>query len=111
MGRTPVKALNCSASSESLAVPDGQPWMERRARMICSGLTESGSGAAPTITNLPPGARPSIKTEMAQASDALDRDQIARPRTGISERVVYGDAGAKQGGGFLGRQFVGDRSH
>src|SRR6059058_1254973 len=53
MGRTPVKALNCSVSSESLAVPEGQPWMERRARMICSGLIEIGSGATPTITSLP----------------------------------------------------------
>jgi len=26
--------------------------MERRAMMICSGLTERGSGAAPTMTNL-----------------------------------------------------------
>src|SRR5262244_3984209 len=30
MGRTPVNTLNRSVSSESLAVPEGQPWMLRR---------------------------------------------------------------------------------
>jgi hypothetical protein len=48
---------------------------------------------------------------MAQASDALDRDQIARPRTRISERVVHGDAGAKERCGLLGGQVVRDRGH
>src|SRR5882762_6398815 len=48
---------------------------------------------------------------MAQASDALDGNQIARPRTGISERVVHGDAGAKERGGLLGGQVVRDRGH
>src|SRR5216683_550613 len=79
MGRTPVKALNCSVSSESLAVPDGQPWIERRVMMICSGLTESGSGAAPTITNFPSGASPSTKAEMDLASGAVARITRAPP--------------------------------
>src|SRR5206468_2016841 len=96
MGWTPARALNRSASSESLAVPDGQPWMDRRDRMICSGLIDSGSGATPTTTSLPPGASPSIRAEMALASGAV---ASAEERGGVGGGQIPGNGGHGFGGG------------
>jgi hypothetical protein len=79
MGRTPASALNRSASSESLAVPHGQPWMDRHDMTICSGPIDSGSGVIPTTTSLPPGASPSTRVEMDLGSGAVARITRAPP--------------------------------
>jgi hypothetical protein len=46
-----------------LAVPHGQPWIDRRDKTICNGLIDSGSGATTLTTQLAPGASPSIRAE------------------------------------------------
>ena len=48
IGRTSDSTLNFSVSSESVAVPDGQPRMERRAPMSSSGDLRSARPPAPT---------------------------------------------------------------
>ena len=60
-------------------MPHGQPWIDRRDKTICNGLIDSGSGATPTTTSLPPGASPSIRAEMALASGAVARITRAPP--------------------------------
>src|SRR5436190_2843169 len=46
IGRTPESALNRKVSSESMAVPEGQPCTDLRAPMRSRALIESGSSAA-----------------------------------------------------------------
>src|SRR5260370_4789995 len=45
---------------------------------------------------------------MAQATDALDGDEISATEAGIAEGVVSGDAGAEERRGFCGAEVVGD---
>ena len=51
-----------------------------------------------------------LNGEMAEASDAEDGDDIARPGAAVAERVEGGDAGAHEGSGIDGRQFIGEQS-
>jgi hypothetical protein len=62
-------------SSESLAVPEGQPWMERRVMMICSGLIESGSEAVRED-------RRGGQSGDLRVQPAVRRDQRCRPPGG-----------------------------
>ena len=52
--RSPVSRLKLNASSESRAVPDGQPAIDRP-DSSATGATCIGSNAAPTISSLPRG--------------------------------------------------------
>ena len=149
-------------SSESIEVPDGQPWIDRSPLISRSGETSIGSAEAPTTTSSPStpsppsaavialalvrgreddaraaelgAARPptfwvaavdvvvraelpgerllvgaardrdgaeahlrgELHAEMAEAADAEDGDQVARPRAAVAQRVEGGDAGAQQ---------------
>jgi hypothetical protein len=47
---------------------------------------------------------------MAEASDALDGDEIAGARAGVAQCVVDGDACAEQQSGFVGRETIGHES-
>ena len=51
-------ALNASVSCESIDVPDGQPWIDRRLLISGSGGTASGSAAAPRTISVPLTPRP-----------------------------------------------------
>jgi hypothetical protein len=48
-----------------------------------------------------------LNSQMPEAADSLHGYQIAGSSAGISQRVIDGDAGAKQRRGFVGRQIVG----
>src|SRR5690242_8653190 len=52
-----------------------------------------------------------LNSEMAQAADALDCDEVSGARSGIAQGVVNGNAGAKQRGGFVGGQVFRNQSH
>lgn len=59
MGRTPLRALNTSVSSESIEVPEGQPVRECRAPSIPMVFTCTGSADAPsTMTSRSAPVRP-----------------------------------------------------
>jgi hypothetical protein len=47
-----------------------------------------------------------LDPQMTQPADALHGNQIAGPRTGMSQRIEYGNTGAEQGRGFVRRQIV-----
>src|SRR5258708_35531309 len=53
IGRTPVIALNRNVSSESLAVPEGQPSIDRLQAIKSRALIVKGSIAAATIRSFP----------------------------------------------------------
>src|SRR5947209_13064728 len=78
IGRTPVSRLKLNASSESRAVPDGQPAIDRP-DSSATGATCIGSNAAPTISSLPRGAKPPITDDMARALGAVARITWAPP--------------------------------
>src|SRR6185503_13642888 len=50
-----------------------------------------------------------LNSEMAQSADAVNRDYISRPSTGVAQRVVNRNTGAHEWSGFLRRNFVRDR--
>ena len=78
-GRTFVCTLKFSVSSESGAVPEGQPAMERRAPMIASGGTSIGSPLAPTTSSFPSIASPGMTELMVLASVTVARITTAPP--------------------------------
>jgi hypothetical protein len=52
-----------------------------------------------------------LNSQAAQTANALYRDQITSPRTGIAERIVHCNACAKERGGLVRRQVVRKRRH
>src|SRR5262249_18398424 len=55
-----------------------------------------GVGAAPDRDHVIAGLARELDAEVAQAADALDRDQIARHRAAVAKRVVGRDPRAQQ---------------
>jgi len=49
-----------------------------------------------------------LNSEMAEASDTLNCDQLTGARARVAQRVEDGDAGAEERGGFGGGEIVGD---
>src|SRR5437899_746737 len=79
MGRTPVNSAKRSVSSESVGIPDDQPWMFFLPWMSWIGETSIGSGAAPTTTMAPLSPRPSISEDIAFELGAVARMARAPP--------------------------------
>src|SRR5215468_5652263 len=79
MGRTPVSSAKFIVSSESVGVPTADPWMACSPTMSCNGVTAIGSDDMPTTTNIPVGARPSIKLDIAFESGAVASIACAPP--------------------------------
>ena len=79
MGRTPVISAKRSVSSESVGIPDAQPWMFFLPWMSWIGETSIGSNVAPTTTSVPLSPRPSISADMDFELGAVARITRAPP--------------------------------
>src|SRR5258708_37023699 len=79
MGRTPLSELNRNVSSESFAVPPGQPWTDLRPPINCSGVTVRDSKLAPTISSFPFPVSPSTRAEIDFESGPVARISRAPP--------------------------------
>src|SRR5260370_25345696 len=80
MGRTPLRELNRSVSSESFAVTEAQPWMALRPRISCSRVTVSESTPAPTMTSVPLPASPSDQSRHRLGIRSGGQDHTRAPQ-------------------------------
>jgi hypothetical protein len=74
-----VSAQKRIVSSDSTAVPDGQPETEARRPMSWSGVTPIGSAVAPTTSSLPSTPRPSTTAVITSLLGAVARITRAPP--------------------------------
>ncbi len=75
----PDVALNARVSCESIDDPDGHPEIEMRRPIIASGVTATGSFAAPRMINLPLMRRPPITACMAAPLVTVAKTVVAPP--------------------------------
>jgi len=66
-------------SSESVGIPDDQPWMRFRPKISWMGVVSIVSGAAPTTSNTPLGPRPPSSGDMDFPLGAVARIALAPP--------------------------------
>ena len=79
MGRTPVRALKASVSSESMELPEGQPAMDWRSPIIGSVFTCRGSNDAPKMTSFELRPSPPRVSEIALLLVAVATTTLAPP--------------------------------
>src|SRR5579864_8820735 len=79
IGLTPVSALNCMVSCESIELPEGQPITERRPPINNPAGTCNGSAGAPSTTSFPSTPKPSINDVIASPLIAVASTTLAPP--------------------------------
>ena len=107
MSCTGVTSMGSAATPTTMSLPLGPSPSISSDIAFELGAVARITCAPPNFCNASAAFVARLNAEVTQAADPLDGNEVAGQRTTVPQRVIGGDAGAEQRGGFDVRETLG----